>query len=213
MAIKITKSHDISGVPAAPQSGIASATAVATLNVGGSERDLLINYNAQIGYERNRSYGNTGFVIDTNFDIKNGTAAYYSLAGLMKTINANTNFDTGTAATITATKWGIAILTYDGSTGTVTWAKTATVMAYASEALAKAALGTMTSLCAQSGFATLGYVTVQAGAALWTAGTDALTTGTGGTVATSTNYYDDPTLNGTNGGWQIGNRSGTVITQ
>ena len=212
MAIKISKSRDDSGVPSAPQSGVASSTANATLNVGGSTRDLLINYNAQIAYERNSSKGNTGFVIDTNFDIKNANAVTYSLAGVLKTISANTSFNTGTTATITATLWGIAILTYDGSTATVTWAKS-TVMGYASEAAAKAALGTITALCPQDGFSTLGYVTVQAGAALWTAGTDALTGGSGGTVANATNYYDDPTLNGTCAGWQIGNKSGTVITQ
>ena len=66
---------------------------------------------------------------------------------------------------------------------------------------------------ASRAYASLGYVTVQAGASLWTAGTDALTTGSGGTVAATTTYYDDPSLNGTFGGWQIGNLSGTAITQ
>ncbi len=213
MAIQVSKSRDDAGILSAPQSGIASSTAIVNVNVGGALRDLLINYNAQIKYERNRSYGNTGFVIDTNFDIKNGNAVTYSLAGVLKTISANTSFDTGTAATITATLWGIAILTYDGSTAKVTWADTTAAMAYTSEALAIAALGKMTSLCPTSGFASLGYVTVQAGASLWTAGTDALTGGSGGTVANATNYYDDPSLNGTFGGFQIGDKSGTVISQ
>lgn len=213
MGIKISKSYDNAGIKGAPQSGIASSTAAPALNQGGALRDLLINHNAQIQYERNSSKGNTGFTIDTNFDIKNANAVTYSLAGVLKTISANTSFDTGTAATITATLWGIAILTYDASTATVTWATTSAAMGYATEAAAKAALGTITALCPASGFASLGYVTVQAGASLWTAGTDALTTGTGGTPANATNYYDDPSLNGTFGGWQIGNPQGTVITQ
>lgn len=214
MTVQISKSRDTSGEIGPPQSGAASATTPTTVvNQGSTERDLLINYNAQVTYERNSSKGNTGFVIDTNFDIKNGNAVTYSLAGVLKTLSANTSFDTGTAATITATLWGIAILTYDGTTATVTWATTSAAMGYASEALAKAALGQISTLIPASGFSSLGYVTVQAGASLWTAGTDALAGGTGGTAATTTTYYDDPSLNGTFGGWLIGNLSGTAISQ
>ncbi len=213
MTIKISKSVDNAGPPGPPQSGIATSTTAPVLNNGGAIRDLLINYNAQILYERNSSKGNTGLVIDTNFDVKNANAVTYSLSGVLKTISANTSFNTGTAATITATLWGIAILTYDGSTATLAWATTSAAMGYATEAAAKAALGTITSLCPTSGFASIGYVTVQAGASLWTAGTDALAGGAGGTAATTTNYYDDPSLNGTFGGYQIGNPAGTAITQ
>lgn len=213
MAIKISKSYDNAGAINAPQSGIATSTTQAVMNQGGALRDLLINFNAQINADRNRGYGDTAFAIDTNFDIKNTEVVSYQAAGLWYTLADNTNFDTGTAATITAAKWGIAILTHDGTTATVTWADTSAVMAYASEAAAIAALGTITALCPAADFASLGYVTVLAGASLWTAGTDALEGGAGGTAATTTNYYDDPSLNGTFGGWQIGNPAGSVITQ
>lgn len=214
MAIKISKSVDNAGEVGPPQSGIASSTAPVAMNQGGALRDLLINYNAQIQYERNSAKGNPAFAIDTNFDIKNANAITYSVGGVLETLGANTNFNTGTAATITATLWGIAILTtITGGTTSVTWATTSAAMGYATEAAAIAALGTITSLCPTAASSSLGYVTVQAGASLWTAGTDALETGTGGTVANATNYYNDPSLNGTFGGYQIGNGAGTAITQ
>lgn len=216
MAIQVTQSKDISGEPGKPQSGIASSTVLTAhqVNAGGSERDLLINYNAQVLSDRNRSYGNTGFVIDTDFDIKTGANDVdVQIAGVWNTLSAGTSFNTGTAATITANLWGIAILTWDGTTATVTWKTTAAAMGYATEAAAIADLGKLTSLCPASGFASLGYVTVQAGASLWTAGTDALAGGSGGTAAATTNYYNDPSLNGTFGGYQIGDPNGNVITQ
>lgn len=213
MAIKITKSYDQHGTISTPQSGIASSTAITAINQGGSIRDLLINYNAQIQYERNSAKANPVFAIDTNFDIKNTEPITYSLAGVLKTLSDDTSFNTGTTATITATLWGIALLLHNGSAGVVQWATTSAAMAYATEAAAIAALGTFTNLCVPTTMSALGYVTVQAGASLWTAGTDALATGAGGTPANATNYYNDPTINGTFGGWQIGNPAGTVITQ
>ena len=213
MGIKVTKSKDISGVPGTPQSGIASSAVIEGIgNAGGSERDLLINYNAQIRFDRNRTFENPVFAIDTNFDIKNTEPVTYFVNGVAKSLSDNTNFDTGTAATITAAKWGIALLIHNGTTATVQWSST-TVQAYATEALAIADIGKKTLLTVPSGYAGLGYVTVLAGAALWTAGTDALEGGAGGTVATTTNYYNDPSMNGTFGGWQIGDPSGTAITQ
>ena len=53
-------------------------------------------------------FGNPGFVIDTNFDVKNGTAVYYANGGTLKTLSANANFDTGTAATFPTAKWAAA---------------------------------------------------------------------------------------------------------
>ncbi len=213
MGIKVSKSIDNAGIMGPPQSGIASSTTAPALNQGGALRDLLINYNAEVLFNRNRTFENTVFAIDTNFDIKNTEPVTYYVNGLAYALADNTSFNTGTAATITADLWGIVILTHNGTTATVTWATTSAAMGYATEAAAKAALGTITSLCPASGFSSLGYVTVQAGASLWTAGTDALQGGTGGTPSADTNYYDDPSLNGTFGGYQIGNGAGTVITQ
>lgn len=216
MGIKVSKSRDTSGESGPPQNGAASATVTplnGIVNQNSTTRDLLINYNAQIQLDRNRAMGNPTFAIDTNFDIKNTEAITYSTDGLLRTLADDTSFNTGTAATITALKWGIAILTHDGTTATVTWFRTSSAMAFASEAAAIAALGQYSTLIPAAGFSSLGYVTVLAGAATWTAGTDALEGGAGGTPSTDTNYYNDPTLNGTFGGWQIGNLVGTAISQ
>lgn len=127
--------------------------------------------------------GNPGFAINTNFDVKNANAISYLNGGTLKTLGANTNFDTGTSKTITASKYGAAVLTVNSSgTGVVTWA---TGAGYDSEALAIAALAAPSATDT-----VLGYVTVQAHASGFTAGTDALTTGTGGNVATATTYYN-----------------------
>lgn len=127
--------------------------------------------------------GNPGFVIDTNFDVKNGNAISYLNGGTIKTLTADTSFDTGTSKVITASKWAAAMLTVtSAAAATVTWTSGG---AYNSEAAAIAALA------APSATSTvLGYVTVLASGSGWTAGTDALEGGTGGTAATTTNYYN-----------------------
>lgn len=126
--------------------------------------------------------GNPTFAIDTNFDVKNTEPISYVNGGTLKTLADNTSFDTGTAKTIPTTKWAAALLSVAANgTATLTW----TASTYDSEALAIAAL---TSPGATHTL--LGYVTVQAAGATWTAGTDALTTGTGGTPANATNYYN-----------------------
>lgn len=170
-------------------------------------------------FVRNTTFQNPGFAIDTNFDVKNANAVTVMIDGVANSLAANTSFDTGTTAVISADKWGIAILTWDGTTATVTWASTgSTHMTYADEATAKAALGTG-NLVPGAGFVPLGYFTVEtASGQTWTAGTDALQGGTGGNAATATNYYNDPTLGNTYGitaaltASQVGNMSGTVIT-
>ena len=128
--------------------------------------------------------GNPGFAISTNFDVKNANAISYINGGTVKTLGANTNFDTGTTKTCTGSKYQAAVLSVDASgTGIVTWAPTAV---YNSEAAAIAALtgpGAATETV-------LGYFTIQAHASGFTAGTDALTTGSGGNVCTATTYYN-----------------------
>ncbi len=127
--------------------------------------------------------GNPGFAIDTNFDVKNATAIYYKNLGTLKTLSANTSFDTGTSKVLTASKWGAALLSISATgTAVLTYASGG---AYASEAAAIAAL----PACAATE-TPVGYVTILAPAQGWTAGTDALTTGTGGNPATTTNYYN-----------------------
>lgn len=213
MAIKVSKSRDNSGEIGPPQSGIASSTTTEVTNQGSTARDLLLNFNAQIQYERNSVKDNPTFAIDTNFDIKNTEPATFSHGGVLKSLSDNTSWNTGTAAVIAANCWGIAVLLHTGSATALVWASN--TMSYPSEAAAKAALGTITSLCpSTTNPVAMGYVTVLTGSDVtWTAGTDALEGGSGGTAATTTTYYNDPTLNGTFGGWQIGNLEGTVIVQ
>lgn len=201
MTLQITKSHDNDG------------PGDATFGQGSTLRDLLVSFNKLVTFLSNGTFQNPGLAINSNFDVKNGNAISVTIGGVQKSLSANTNFDTGTAAVISADKWSVAILTWDGTTATVTWAG-ATTQGYATEALAIAQLRSNSRLAVPAGFAAIGYVTVQTGSGVtWTAGTDALATGTGGTPATTTNYYNDPTLNGAYGPWFVGNSNGTTITQ
>lgn len=121
--------------------------------------------------------------IDTNFDVKNTEQTVFVAGGVVYTLGDNTNCDTGTTKTITGSLWSAFLVeATDASTLTARWASTS----YASEALALAAAK---ALVPATGKTIIGYVTVQAHASGFTAGTDALTTGTGGNVATATNYY------------------------
>ena len=130
--------------------------------------------------------GNPGLAIDTNFDVKTGAACVVSIDGVLANVAASASADTGTAADLPAAKWGVFLVTAaaNGSL-TATWA-TASGAGYASEAAAIAALP-----AAPASKAPVGYVTVLAHAtAGFTAGTDALQTGTGGSVSPDTNYYN-----------------------
>lgn len=128
--------------------------------------------------------GNPTFAIDTNFDVKSTEPISYTNGGTLKTLADNTNFNTGTAQIIAINKWSSALLSVNASgTGVVTWSATLNA---ASEALAIAALPALPATSTP-----LGYITVLTGSGVtWTAGTDALTGGTGGTPATTTNYYN-----------------------
>lgn len=130
--------------------------------------------------------GNPALAIDTNFDVQNAGACVVSIDGTLATVGAATTCDTGTAATFPTTTWGVFLVSSDSAGSlTATW-DTNTSAGYASEALAIAALP-----AAPASEAPIGYVTVQAHATgTFLAGTDALTTGTGGDVAAATNYYN-----------------------
>jgi hypothetical protein len=124
------------------------------------------------------------FEIDTNFDIQNGDAFEIISNGVLATIATDQSFDTGTDTVIaTDAYWAAGILSIDiDGTTYVDWGAEA-----ASEAAAITALSAVTA----SGEVVCGYVTVHAAAGQdWVAGTDALTTGTGGQVAQATNYYN-----------------------
>ena len=135
--------------------------------------------------------GNPAFAIDTNFDVKNATAIAYTNGGTLKSLGANTSFDTGTTATIAGSKYGVAVLSVSASaTATVTWF-TASGAGYASEAAAIAAISGLSATATY-----LGYATVQAHASGFTAGSDALATGSGGNPALATTYYNTMNPNG-----------------
>jgi len=128
-----------------------------------------------------RALGNPGFAINTNFDVANANALSYLNNGVLKTLAATTVFDTGTTKVIAANRWGIALLSLNASGAAVlTWAASD----FATEAAAIAALSAVPSANTP-----LGYVTVLTGAGVtWTAGTDALQGGTGGTPSVTTKY-------------------------
>lgn len=124
------------------------------------------------------------FEIDTNFDIQNGDAFEIMSGGVLATIATDQNFDTGTSTVIaTNAYWAAGILSIDiDGTTYVDWG---------AEAVSEAAAITALSAVTASGEVVCGYVTVHAAAGQdWVAGTDALTTGTGGQVAQATNYYN-----------------------
>ena len=129
--------------------------------------------------------GNPGFAILTNFDVQNANAISYLNLGTLKSLAAAQSWDTGTTKVITANQWNAALLSLTSAGATrLTWAAAA---GYATEVLAWAAL---TNPAATDTL--LGVVSVKTGAGVtWTAGTDALKTGTGGTVATETNYNNE----------------------
>lgn len=168
-------------------------------------KTLLNQIQAHMGY---RIAGNPAFAIRANFDVQNANAISYFNGGICKTLAATQAFDTGTAATFPAGKWGAAVLSIDSSGNpAVTWV-TASGAGYNSEALAIAAMtdpGATYTLC--------GYITVQAAAGnSFTAGTDALATGTGGNVAQATNYYNTSNPNSLRMGAAVSTSAPATLT-
>jgi hypothetical protein len=135
--------------------------------------------------DQNRSVNGTSpvFAIDTNFDVKNTETVDFIAAGVPYTLTDNTSCDTGTSKTITGSQWAAFVI---DATNATTLAATWTSGSVASEALAIAAAKALPFVANKC---RLGLVTVNAHASGFVAGTDALTTGTGGNVATATNYY------------------------
>lgn len=123
------------------------------------------------------------FAIDTNFDVKNTEVANYLANGTYVTLADNTSCNTGTSKTIAADQWAAMMIT-----GSAAGALTGT---WTADAASEAAAITLAKALTASNQCPLGYVTVQTAAGQpWIAGTDALTTGTGGNVANATNYYN-----------------------
>lgn len=147
--------------------------------------DLKTLINAVRTQELTRCVTPPNFEIVSNFDIQNGDPLEIISGGVLKTIATDQLFDTGTSTVIaTSAYWAAGILSIDiGGTTHVDWG---------AEAVDEA--GAITNLAAvtAAGEVVCGYVTVHAAAGQdWVAGTDALTTGTGGEVAQATNYYNN----------------------
>lgn len=154
---------------------------MAKMTERGMSQGLLYDY---LINRRTRPLGNPTFAIKTNFDVQNTTAYDFAIAGTLYTDATSGTCDTGTAQHMTSGHWNVMLISVDTSGAlTGTWAPGTT--GYATEALAIAKLPNV-----PAGECAVGYVTVQAGAATFTAGTDALTGGTGGTVAATTTYYN-----------------------
>jgi hypothetical protein len=125
-------------------------------------------------------------VIVSNFDVKNSVAYEIVVDGVVKTVAANVVHDTGTDTVIATDEYwaaGLLSIDIDGTTATCDFGAEAV-----DEAGAKALLSVVTA----TSDVVVGYFTVNAKASEdWVAGTDALTTGSGGQVAQTTNYYND----------------------
>lgn len=135
-------------------------------------------------YALTRAFADPAFAIKSNMDVQNANAVPYIFGGTLKVLASGQTFDTGTAQVIIANKWSSALLSLNASNSPVlTWSATLNA---ADEATAIAALPAIpaTSIA-------IGYITVLTGSGVtWTAGTDALQGGTGGTPATTTTYYN-----------------------
>jgi hypothetical protein len=129
--------------------------------------------------------GNPGLQISTNFDVETANACEVSINSTIYSVSAGAVADTGTSATIAASKWGVFLVHSDVSGNLTTTWETNSGAGYDNEAAGAAA---RTGL--ESNKAPIGYVTVQASGSGFTAGTDALAGGTGGNPATTTNYYN-----------------------
>lgn len=138
------------------------------------------------------------------------TASTIQINGVPVLVAALTAQAFGSLGTIPASKWGIIVMERVAA-GTATFLSgTANyTTGYATEAAAIAALPAQTADKVQ-----VGYVTILASSSGWVTGTDALAGGTGGTPATTTNYYSIPSISDTTL-WtasQIASLSGTVVT-
>ncbi len=140
------------------------------------------------------------------------SAGIITIAGVPVLVAATTANAVGGIGTIAASKWGIlAVDAIANGTITCVFASGGTA-GFATEALAIAAIGTQLAKTANK--ARVGYITVLASASTWVAGTDGFAAGSGGNVATTTNFYAVLGTNDT-GFWTsfvIANLAGQVVT-
>lgn len=138
---------------------------------------------------------------------------FIAINGVIGTIAAETAKVFGSLGTIPTATWGlIAVERIANATTSFLSAADNYTTGYATEELAIAALPAQSADKAMTGF-----ITILATTPGWVAGTDALAGGTGGTPATTTNYYGIiGAADVTTGPWaavlQTGDKAGTVIT-
>lgn len=125
---------------------------------------------------------NPALDIDTNFDIQNVPSFDFVFEGKIITAAAGLTFDTGSAQDTTIDFFVAALLSIDGDGST-------THLDYGAEATTAALALDQLDAITPSGDVVVGSVVIQTKAGVnWAAGTDALTTGTGGDPALSTVY-------------------------
>lgn len=118
------------------------------------------------------------------FDYQIGAASGGVNTFKKKALSAGLTF--GALGTVPASKWALVLIQIDAA-GTVSFVSAAAnyTTGYATEAAAIAAVPAATAANA-----VMGYITVLASASTFVFATDALAGGTGGTPATTTNYYN-----------------------
>lgn len=187
------------------------------LRGGSSNRDELINFNRlldNVAYLM-EALGNDAAM--TTGTLARGTtvtlatgAQTITINGVPTALTAQTAQAFGALGTIPASTWGI-IAVERVAAGTTTFVSGAAnyTTGYSSETNAIAALPAQSADKVR-----VGYVTVLASASTWIAGTDALTGGTGGNPATTTNYYNTTgaATQAALTAKQIGNMGGVVIS-
>lgn len=196
---------------------------------GAAQRDIALQFNALMKQQAALALAFTSDGVLKGTALSRGTTVtlassqcVITIAGVPVSVAATTAQALGSLGTIPTATWGI--IGVDAvAAGTISFVSGAAsyTTGYATEALAIAAAPAKTASKAR-----IGYLTVLAASPGWVAGTDALAGGTGGTPATTTNYYNiaspwdiaaDPTNAITLGSSaltakQIGSMSGTALT-
>lgn len=179
---------------------------------GGAERDSVLMFNNLMKTQAALALAFTSDGVLKGTALSRGTTntmasaqCVITIAGVPVSVAATTAQALSAATALPAGQW--TVIGIDAvAAGTITQVYSSTIgTGQSTEALAIAdALVNVTKTAAK---ARIGYIAVQAAvAATWTAGTDGLTGGSGGTVAQTTNYYNIASP------WQLTADSANAIT-
>lgn len=147
---------------------------------------------------------------DTNLTTAAFTYNANGINNLAKAVvTAGTAF--GALGTIPASKWGL-IVGFIDATGTISYqsAPSNYTTGYSNQT---AAINDLPNVTIPAGKCQFGYITIQASASTWVAGTDALAGGSSGNPASQTGYFPNPGVVLTGGylASPIGNMQGIII--